>query len=265
MAQTSDWLGMAGRVAVVTGGASGIGRATAKSLAAAGARVAVLDINQKGAEEVAKEVGGGAIAVACDSSSEAAIAAAAKAVAGIGGADILVNNAGILKPGGLDKLSLADWNAIIAVNLTGYFLMAQAFGAQMMAKRRGSIVHVASIAGQEPQTFSGAYSVTKAGVVMLSRQLAVEWGPAGIRSNVVSPGLIRTPLSESFYRQPGVTEKRSAIVPRQRVGTAEDIANSITFLASDKSDYVNGAEILTDGGVGSMLMTMIPRPGFERP
>ena len=262
---SGDWLGLGGRIAVVTGGASGIGRATAVSLARAGARVAVLDINQKGGADVAAEIGGGALALRCDTTSEASIAEAAAAVAGIGGADVLVNNAGILRPGGLDKLPLAHWNAIIAVTLTGYFLAARAFGAQMMGKRRGSIIHVASIAGQEPQPYSGAYSVTKAGVVMLSRQLAVEWGPAGVRSNVVSPGLIRTPLSESFYRQPGVTEKRSALVPRQRVGTGEDIANAVTFLASDKADYVNGAEILTDGGVGGMLMSMIPRPGFERP
>jgi len=262
-----DWLGISGRAAVVTGGASGIGRATALTLAAAGCKVAALDIAKAGAEEtVAKvaEAGGTAIAVACDTTDPAAIEAARQAVGrALGPADILVNNAGILRPGGLDTISLADWNKLIAVNLTGYLLCAQAFGKDMRAKKRGAIVHIASIAGREPQAFSGAYSVTKSGVVMLSRQLAFEWGSAGIRSNVVSPGLVRTPLSEAFYQQPGVTERRSALVPVGRVGTPEDIANAVTYLASERASYVNGDEILVDGGLDEALMGQVPRPGFE--
>ena len=264
-----DWLGLGGRVAVVTGAASGIGRAIATSLARAGASVALLDLNVAGAQKASKELngdGGRTIAIACDTTSQDSItAAAAQTEKELGPCDALVNNAGILRPGGLDKLSLDDWNAILAVNLTGYLLCAQTFGRQMFARKRGSIVHIASIAASEPQAFSGAYSVAKVGVVMLSRQLAVEWGPGGIRSNVVSPGLIRTPLSEAFYQAPGVAERRAAMVPRGRVGTAEDIADAVTYLVSDRADYVNGAELLTDGGVGGMLMSTIPRPGFERP
>jgi NAD(P)-dependent dehydrogenase (short-subunit alcohol dehydrogenase family) len=263
-----DWLGLSGRIAVVTGGASGIGRATANSLSSAGAAVAVLDINIEGAKEAAQaiaETGGKAIAVACDTTSEASIATARKEVeAALGGADILVNNAGILRPGGLDKLSLADWNKILAVNLTGYLLTAQAFGEGMRQRKRGAMVHIASIAASEPQPFSGAYSTAKTGVVMLSRQLAVEWGAQGIRSNVVSPGFIRTPLSEAFYQVPGVTEARSRVVPVGRVGTPEDIANAVAFLASDKSAYISGAELLVDGGANTILMGQVPRPGFER-
>ena len=123
----------------------------------------------------------------------------------------------MLRPGGLDKLSLAEWNAVLAINLTGYFLCAQAFGKQMRGQGRGSLVHVASIAGSHAQAHSGAYSVSKAGVVMLSRQLASEWGPHGIRSNVVSPGMVMTPMSQQFYDTPGVTERRSAVV--QQYGT----------------------------------------------
>jgi NAD(P)-dependent dehydrogenase (short-subunit alcohol dehydrogenase family) len=267
-ASNGDWLGLAGRVAVVTGAASGIGRATANSLSSVGAAVALLDINIDGAKEAAQaiaETGGRAVAVGCDTTDEASIAKARKEVeASLGGADILVNNAGILRPGGLDKLSIADWNKILAVNLTGYLLVAQAFGEGMRQRRRGAIVHIASIAATEPQPWSGAYSTAKAGVHMLSRQLAYEWGPEGVRSNVVSPGFVRTALSESYYQVSGVLEARSRLVPVGRVAAPEDMANAITFLVSDKASYVSGAELLVDGGANTILMGQVPRPGYER-
>jgi NAD(P)-dependent dehydrogenase (short-subunit alcohol dehydrogenase family) len=150
------------------------------------------------------------------------------------------------------------------VNLTGYLLCAQAFGKAMIERGRGAIVHTASIAGSEPQAFSGAYSVSKAGVLMLSRQLAVEWGPHGVRSNVLSPALVRTPMSESFYQAPTVLERRAAAIPLGRIGTPEDMAQVVLFLASDRAGYVNGQEIIVGGGFEQMLMSLIPRPGFER-
>ena len=118
--------------------------------------------------------------------------------------------------------------------------------------------------GQQREGFSGAYSVSKAGVLMLSRQLAVEWGPRGVRSNVMSPGLVRTPMSESFYRAPGVAERRSAAIPVGRIGTPEDMAEVVLFLASDRAGFVNGQEIIVDSGFEHMLMSLVPRPGFER-
>jgi NAD(P)-dependent dehydrogenase (short-subunit alcohol dehydrogenase family) len=263
----SDWLGLSGRVCVVTGGGGGIGRATAVGLAQAGARVAAVDLDERGLEATGAELGklgGDHVVTRCDTTSVESVTAASGTIEkALGPCQVLVNTAAVLRPGGLDALSLAEWNAVLAVNLTGYFLCAQLFGRQMRGHRGGSLVHVSSIAGSNAQGQSGAYSVSKAGVIMLSRQLANEWGPHGIRSNVVSPGMVITPMSQAFYDTPGVTERRSAVVPMRRVGTPQDMADAILFLASDRSSYVNGDEIMVDGGYANMLMNLVPRPGFE--
>jgi NAD(P)-dependent dehydrogenase (short-subunit alcohol dehydrogenase family) len=264
---SSDWLGLSGRVCVVTGGSGGIGRAVALSLARAGAHVAAIDLDARGLEATRaelRELGRDHVVARCDTSSADSVAAASETIEkALGACDVLINTAAVLRPGGLDKLPLAEWNAVLAVNLTGYFLCAQIFGGQMRALGRGSLVHVASIAGSHAQGQSGAYSVSKAGVIMLSRQLASEWGPQGIRSNVVSPGMVITPMSQSFYDTPGVTERRTAVVPSRRIGMPQDIADAILYLASDRSSYVNGEEITVDGGYANMLMNLVPRPGFE--
>ena len=262
---STDWLGLAGRVCVVTGAGGGIGRSVAVNLAKAGAHVAAIDRDEQGLEKTRAELSGNRhVIVPTDVTSVDSIASASQTIEkALGPAQVLVNAAAVLRPGTLDTLSLAEWNMVIAVNLTGYFLCAQTFGAQMRKARRGSLVHVASIAASNAQGKSGAYSVSKAGVVMLSRQLASEWGPDGIRSNVVSPGMVITPMSQAFYDTPGVTERRSAVVPMRRVGMPQDMADAILFLASDRASYVNGDEIMVDGGYANMLMNLVPRPGFE--
>ena len=264
---SSDWLGLSRRVCVVTGGGGGIGRATAISFAQAGARVAAIDLDERGLEATRAELarlGRDHVVTGCDTSSvESVTAASATIEKSLGPCQVLVNTAAVLRPGALDSLSLVEWNAVLSVNLTGYFVCAQVFGRQMRKLGRGSLVHVASIAGSNAQGQSGAYSVSKAGVIMLSRQLANEWGPHGIRSNVVSPGMVITPMSQSFYDTPGVTERRSAVVPMRRVGMPQDMADAILFLASDRASYVNGDEIMVDGGYANMLMNLVPRPGFE--
>jgi NAD(P)-dependent dehydrogenase (short-subunit alcohol dehydrogenase family) len=264
---SSDWLGLSGHVCVVTGGGGGIGRATALGFASAGARVAAIDRDERGLEvtqAALRKLGDGHLVVSCDTTSAESVTAASEAIEkSLGPCSVLVNTAAILRPGALDTLSLAEWNAVLAVNLTGYFVCAQVFGRQMRVHGRGSLVHVASIAGSHAQGQSGAYSVSKAGVIMLSRQLANEWGPHGIRSNVVSPGMVITPMSQSFYDTAGVTERRSAVVPMRRVGMPQDMADAILFLASDRASYVNGDEITVDGGYANMLMNLVPRPGFE--
>jgi NAD(P)-dependent dehydrogenase (short-subunit alcohol dehydrogenase family) len=263
----AEWLGLQGRVCVVTGAGGGIGRAVAVAMAEAGAALVLLDKEEASCHATAAAVraaGGKVVAQACDIANPESVAAAERASRAIGPCDILVNNAGLLRPGSLATLALDDWNLLLSVNLTGYLLCAQAFGKAMIERGRGAIVHTASIAGSEPQGFSGAYSVSKAGVLMLSRQLAVEWGPHGVRSNVLSPALVRTPMSEQFYQDATVLERREAAIPLGRVGTPEDMAQVVLFLASDRAGYVNGQEIIVGGGFEHMLMSLIPRPGFER-
>ncbi len=265
--QNLDWLGLKDRVCVVTGAGSGIGRAIAAGMAAAGAAVVLLDKNQAACEatqEALRPRGVKTLAIGCDIADPASVAQAERQARAVGPCDILINNAGVLRPGPLATVSLEEWNLLLSVNLTGYLLCAQAFGKAMIERGRGAIVHTASIAGTNPQGFSGAYSVSKAGVLMLSRQLAAEWGPHGVRSNVMSPGLVRTPMSESFYQAPGVAERRAASVPLGRVASPDDMAQVVLFLASDRAGYVNGQEILVDGGFAQMLMSFVPRPGFER-
>ena len=264
---SSDWLGLSGRVCVVTGGGGGIGRSTALSLAQAGARVAAIDLDERGLEATRAELsklGAGHVVARCDTTDVASVTAAAETIEkSLGACGVLVNTAAILRPGALDTLTLAEWNAVLAVNLTGYFLCAPAFGQEMRKLGRGSRSPGASTAGSNAQGQSGAYSVSKAGVIMLSRQLANEWGPHGIRSNVVSPGMVITPMSQAFYDTPGVPERRSAVVPLRRVGMPQDMADAILFLASDRASYINGEEVMVDGGYANMLMNLVPRPGFE--
>jgi NAD(P)-dependent dehydrogenase (short-subunit alcohol dehydrogenase family) len=182
----------------------------------------------------------------------------------MGSSRVLVNAAGVLAPGGLDRLPLDDWNRLLAVNLSGAFHCAQAFGAGMRAAGGGALVHVASIAGSLPVPQAGAYAVAKAGLLMLSRQLALEWGRDGVRSNTVSPGLIHTPMTQAFHDAPGVAEARAAMIPRGRIGTPRDVARVVVFLAGPEADYVTGQDLIVDGGLGGILMGLLPRPGFDR-
>ncbi|WP_028231241.1 SDR family NAD(P)-dependent oxidoreductase [Paraburkholderia mimosarum] len=266
-ASASYGLNFNGKVCVITGAGSGIGAGIARAFASAGAHVALVDRNLAGAEAVAaelREAGAVAQAFGCDVSDEASVGAAADEVrSALGSASVLVNNAGLLRAGSLETVSIADWNQAIAVNLTGYLLCARAFGRDMLAAGKGSIVHVASIAAFNPQTNSGSYSPSKAGVLLLSRQLAAEWGPRGVRSNCVLPGMIRTALSAKFYEEPGFEARRAAATASRRIGEPEDLAGPAMFLASDLAAYVNGSEVLVDGGLDCMLMDMVPRPGFN--
>jgi NAD(P)-dependent dehydrogenase (short-subunit alcohol dehydrogenase family) len=263
-----SWLQLEGKVCVVTGAAGGIGIEIARELAHVGAKVALLDRDEAGASKAAADIaesGARAIAIGCDISDKAGVDAAAATVQReLGPCDVLVNNAATLYAAALMDIDLARWNQLMAVNLNGFLLCSQAFGRQMIASGGGSMVHVASISGRVPQPYSGPYSVSKAGVKMLSQLLAVELGEHGIRSNVVSPAMVRTPLTEGIYARPEVLKKREAIVPARRVSGPKDIAEVVAFLASPRSGYVNGQDVLVDGGLSTAWLTLIPRPGFEK-
>jgi glucose 1-dehydrogenase len=276
----SQWLGLIDKVCIVSGAGGGIGASVAEHLARAGARVALLDKNITAAQAALQNIqekiptastnAPRLIALACDVADPASVQSAVSVVENsLGSIWGLVNNAGFLRAGSLKDVSLDDWNAVLQVNLTGYLLLARACMSSMLkvaaasGEKGGAIVHVASIAANFPQTHSGAYSASKAGVVQLSRQMAVEWGEHQIRSNVICPGMIRTPLSAEFYKVQGVEAKRAAMTASKRVGEAQDIAQVALFLLSPRSGYVNATEIAVDGGMPAMLMDMVPRPGYN--
>jgi len=258
-----SWLDLQGKTVVITGAGGGIGQALCRGFAGQGARVFALDRNDAALEPILTELGGVARGIACDLSQGAEIEAAAAQVDAEGGADILVNNAGILRPGPLQGIAEADWSAMLRINLTGYLLTSQAFGKAMLARGEGALVHIASIAASQPQPASGAYSSSKAAITMLSRQLAQEWGPSGVRSNCVSPGLVRTPLSEAFYADPETKARREEMVPLRRIASPDDMTGATLFLASRHASYITGQEIVVDGGLSQSLMGLVPRPGYS--
>jgi NAD(P)-dependent dehydrogenase (short-subunit alcohol dehydrogenase family) len=266
----TDWLGLHGRVCVVTGAGSGIGADTARELARAGAAVAVLDRDGAAAAAVASEIrsnGGHAIDVCADIGEPDSVFAAAKRVEQeLGPCRVLVNNAAIRHREPLMEVSLEAWNRVLSVNLTGALVCTKAFAAQMIAAEHGgSLIHVASLIAHFPQGGSGPYCASKAAMITLSRTLTIELAAHRIRSNVVSPGQIRTPASEIVYQDPALAAARARAVPSGRVGKPEDLANVIAFLASDRSEYINAQEIVVDGGIGCTLMEANKRPLDLRP
>ncbi len=178
-----------------------------------------------------------------------------------GDLDALVCVAGASGPGKLADLPLEQWDLTFNLNTRAVFVMAQAAYASLK-RTRGSITAIASMSGLHPHPGYGAYSPAKAALIMLCRQLAQEWGPDGIRSNTVCPGMIRTPLTEAVYQDQDTKARREALVPMGRIGHADDIGHAVHYLIGAGASYVNGQNLVVDGGVADHMLTMIPgRPG----
>jgi NAD(P)-dependent dehydrogenase (short-subunit alcohol dehydrogenase family) len=251
---TLDAFRLDGKVAVVTGGARGIGRATVAVLAAAGATVSILDRDAATAETTAKAIAGDGPAIsvhAADVTDEAALERGfATIVQHRGGVDILVNSAGIgLRHPAVDH-PLADWDRVVAVNLTGVFLGSRIAARSMISRGGGAIVNLASIMG-----FSGggiypnvSYQATKGAIVNMTRALAVEWASSGIRVNAVAPTWVRTDLTAGLLDQAGVLDRIAGLTPLRRLATPEEVALAILFLASPAASMITGHTLPVDGG-----------------
>ena len=252
-----------GKVAFLSGAARGIGGATAKLMASAGAKVAIGDVLDERGRQTAKEIeaaGGQALYVSLDVTSEASWAAAMDAtVKKFGKLDVLVNNAGIFNGKGVEEASLDEWNRLVAVNLTGVVLGTRA-ALPHLKKTKGNIVNLASIAGLVGSQLDPLYSLTKGGVTLFTKSTALEFGRKGygIRVNSIHPGLIQTDMGEKTFvmgaQQVGTNDTEQArkntlaLHPIGRLGEADDIAKGIVFLASDDASFMTGAGLVVDGG-----------------
>ena len=241
--------------AIVTGGAGDIGLAIAKRLHADGWKLGLLDLDRDAVARAAAQISGAAGLVA-DVTDEASCEAV---VAGFGAVDLLVNNAGIGRFGALHELSTADFRKVIEVNLVGAYIMAKAAAKSMLARGRGLIINITSINALTPGPGAGAYPAAKAGLAKLTEQMALEWGPRGVRANSVAPGFIDGGISTPFYKDPAVRALRSNAVPIRRLGLCEDVAEAVAFLASDRASYVNGHQLVVDGGVVPSVLLQLPR------
>jgi 3-oxoacyl-[acyl-carrier protein] reductase len=244
------------KVAIVTGSARGIGAATARRLAADGMAVAVLDLDEAACAGTVKEIedaGGRALAVGADvSQTEQVQAAVERVVAELGGPAVLVNNAGVLRDNLLFKMSDSDWDTVLGVHLRGAFLMTRAAQKYMVEQRYGRIVNLSSSSalGNRGQV---NYSAAKAGLQGLTKTLAIELGPFGITANAVAPGFIVTDMTAATAARLGVPfeafqQNRAELIPVRRVGQPEDVANTISFLASEGAGFVSGQVIYVAGG-----------------
>jgi NAD(P)-dependent dehydrogenase (short-subunit alcohol dehydrogenase family) len=241
------------KVAIVTGSRRGIGKGIAERLAYAGANVVISDIDQKECEAVAREIADThhvkTLAVKCDVSNKAeADNLIRKTVEKFGKIDILVNNAGIFFQKPFLEYTEEDWDKIMDINLKSIYLCSQAAAKEMVKRKRGKIVNITSIAGIIGYPGAAAYCASKAGMINLTRALALELAPYKINVNAVAPGLIETPMTKFIIENKQAFEATLAAIPWKRQGQPSDIANAVHYLASDEADYVTGHTLVVDGG-----------------
>ena len=238
------------KVAIITGGARGMGAATARLFAAEGAKVVIADLLVEDGEALAASIGPAALFHRLDASDEASwLSLIAATEARFGAIDVLVNNAGVLLFRTIADTTKADFERVIDVNLIGCFLGVKLVGAGMVARGRGAIVNISSADGMKGANGLGAYCASKWGIRGLTRVAAMEYGHRGVRVNSVHPGGIDTAMGNPYAEKREDVNKRYTMVPLQRVGEPEEVARTSLFLASDESSYLCGAEIAVDGGM----------------
>jgi len=253
MTQRDAMFDLTGRVAIVTGGGRGIGRGISEGLAAFGAKVVMTGRTEATLAEAATEIrakGGEAIGHAADISCEQDVIALRDAtLARYGRIDVLVNNAGInpiFKT--VERTTLDEWQNIIDTNLTGLFLCCKYLGTPMVEQGKGSIINISSVAGNVGLKRSVPYCASKGGVELLTKALALDWAPKGVRINTIAPGYFETDLTAGVRANDAIAAPLLAHTPLNRFGTLNDIAGAVVFLASDASAYVTGASLAVDGG-----------------
>ncbi|MGO8916477.1 MAG: SDR family NAD(P)-dependent oxidoreductase [Stellaceae bacterium] len=240
---------LAGRLALVTGAGSGIGEGIARGMAQHGARIIAVDIDGAAAARTAAAIGGEARAFPCDVTDRAACdGLAASVLRELGALSVLVNNAGIIRRGTVTSVTArADWDATLAVNLDGPYNMSTAFLGQLR-QSKGAIINIGSIQSFVALPNSAAYTTSKGGVRALTKALAIELSPLGIRVNAIGPGLIATPLNAKARENPAYMKNFEGRIPLGRIGTPEDIAPVAVFLACDMARYITGVTLPVDGG-----------------
>ena len=244
-------MNLTGRVALVTGASQGIGRACALKLAKCGARVALVARNQQKLEDLAREIaqaGGSARAFVADVENEDQVKAAFKAVvADFGKIDILVNNAGITRDQLIMRMKRADWDAVLNTNLTSAYLCTQQAISSMLKQRWGRIINITSVFGQTGQAGQANYAASKAGLIGLTMAVAREIGSRNITCNAVAPGFIETAMTSALSDE--IRQSALKAIPLNRVGTAEEVANCVAFLASEEAGYITGHVLNVNGGM----------------